>query len=158
MIKIASGIASILAMIIACHLSFAGEIFQWRDAAGHVHFTDDPAKVPWEYQDGASRQMKDYAPARKVASRHDKDVWKLHCAECHHPGEGRVGDLRGLAGYALHEASDRFMKLPEQMLPDLRKAIEGRTTDMKPMSLDDNKLLAISRHLIQEQIDSRSAR
>ena len=158
MIRLASAITAIVAMTFVCHLSLASEIFQWRDAAGHIHFTDDPSKVPWEYQDGAIRQLEDYAPTRKVASRDDKGAWKLHCAECHHPGEGRVGDLRGLAGYTLHESSDRFMKLPEQMLPDLRKAIEGRTTDMKPMSLDDNTLLAISRHLIQEQIDSRSAR
>jgi len=158
MIRIASGIAAIVAMIFGCHLSLAGEIFQWRDTAGHIHFTDDPSKVPLQYQGGAVRQLEDYAPAKKVASRGDKDAWEMHCAECHHPGEGKVGDLRGLAGYTLNESTDRFFKQPEQMIPDLKKAIEGRTTDMKPMSLDDNKLLAISRHLIQEQIDSRSAR
>ena len=133
--------------------AMAAEIYSWKDATG-THFTDNVANVPPEFRKSGKREIKGdiqvVSKSKATSVSKDKTVWKVRCTSCHHTGSGRKGGKRGLASYTMNFISG-FQKTPEQVMPSLKKATNGRTTDMKPMNLPDDELLAIARFLLKDQ-------
>ena len=55
-------VCSVLCLLAA---SASGEIYQWTDADGRVHMTDDLSQVPASQRPGAQRQVKESRPSRR---------------------------------------------------------------------------------------------
>ena len=139
---------------------WAGEFYQWRDSAGRVQFTDDPAKVPAEYRESGKRKMGSIEStgeatqasvgASKVLS--GKAIWQEKCAECHHTGFGFMPgtDIMGLGPTAVDDVS-RMPKKPEEILFDLRFAVDGRKGVMRAVDMSDEEILAVAKFLTGEQ-------
>ncbi len=54
-------VCSVLCLLAA---SASGEIYQWTDADGQVHMTDDLSQVPASQRPGAKREVNDSTPSR----------------------------------------------------------------------------------------------
>jgi len=129
----------------------ADRIYQWVDAAGIRHFTNNESNIPSQYRVKV-KDMKLQAvrvEAKKppaVAS--GEKLWLERCAACHTPGLEGVGVLRPLASEVIDPAT-RFPRTPDVLSSILRGAVEGRTTDMKRMEISDADLLEIAHYLIE---------
>jgi len=139
--------------MLCCQPLIAAEVYSWKDASG-IHFTDNIANVPVEFRESGKREIKGdtqtISKGNTMSASKNKEVWTKRCTSCHHTGAGRKDGKRGLASYTLNFISG-FPKTPEQVLPSLKKATNGRTTDMTPMNLPDEELLAIARFLLKDQ-------
>jgi len=132
----------------------AAKFYQWKDAAGITHFTDNPANIPKAAR-ATSHNMGavDVVHAegeKRISQENGKKLWNTRCASCHFEGQGRKGELRGLGALTVKH-STHFPATPEEMLAKLRPAVEGRTTDMTRMEISDEELLAIARYLLAAQ-------
>jgi len=133
----------------------AGEVYRWRDGSGLWHFTDDPSKVPPRYRKGAVRRL----PARDVAgsasgvsartSSGGEVLWRSKCASCHFlDGNGlRKDGKRGLRRFILNPDTG-FPFGPDRIVPRLRRAADGRTSDMPPVSITEEEMNELVAYLI----------
>ncbi|MES0372559.1 MAG: DUF4124 domain-containing protein [Mariprofundaceae bacterium] len=138
--------------------SYAGEIYKWKDDAGIVHFTDNMNTVPAKYRNEKPLIMKDASPVVKSAvkrplsrSKSKGDVlWINKCAACHHLGKGQVNGLKGL-GYLAVNSVTKFPSLIDEILPDLKYATVGRTSDMEAVELSEDELRAVAQYIINSK-------
>lgn len=135
----------------------AGALYQWRDAAGRLHVTDDATKVPPALRQRAVRKLAPLVPVQRsndnaAPVRHLEGgrVWEEKCAACHHTGKGERDGKLGLGQLAI-DPETRFLRRPEELLPRLKYATSGRTTDMPEVEISDEELLAVARYLVAAQ-------
>lgn len=148
----------LLALLVAgAGLVQAAEIYQWKDAAGKVHFTDNPMNVPAQYRN----QKRDVDPLKgievkgggEIAGRpvsESKALWLDKCASCHHVGEGKSGKLVSLKFLTINRNTN-FPSTPEEMFRRMREAADGRIGDMKAVEVADDELLLIAEYLLDTQ-------
>jgi mono/diheme cytochrome c family protein len=74
----------------------------------------------------------------------------MQCASCHTTGIGFVEGKIGLLDYVQNLDTGMAISAPN-VIKSLRKATQGRTTDMRPMNLLDEELTAITRYLMTFQ-------
>jgi len=132
-------------------MAVADRIYQWVDAAGIRHFTNNESNIPSQYRVKV-KDMKLQAvrvEAKKppaVAS--GEKLWLERCAACHTPGLKDEGNLRSL-GLRVIDPATRFPRTPDVLSLIFRGAVEGRTTDMTRMEISDADLLEIAHYLIE---------
>lgn len=142
----AAGIGLLLSVFAAS--ASAAEIYQWRDKAGIVHFTDDPMQVPAGQRAEAAREVTPL-PLQRGAGISGKAAWKEKCALCHSPADS-IGDKLGLGRVAW--PTDALNPVGADSLTEqLRYAASGRYSDMDRVDTDDEELEAIARYLISAQ-------
>ncbi|MDX8410292.1 MAG: DUF4124 domain-containing protein [Mariprofundaceae bacterium] len=130
--------------------SFAAEIYQWRDKAGIVHFTDDPMQVPADQRSGATRKLEPLPLQHSSLGSSGKDVWDEKCALCHSSDAlGREGKL-GLGKIVWPPDALGPIGL-KALIKTLRFAADGRYSDMGKVDTDDEELESIARHLLSVQ-------
>lgn len=136
----------------------AERLYQWRDAAGRLHITDDATKVPPAARERSERHLTPLMPVHTEAKGEPEPqagldgsrLWRDKCAACHHTGSGDRDGKMGLADLTLDKAT-RFLREPEELLANLKYATSGRTTDMPEVEVSDAELLAIARYLLAAQ-------
>jgi len=139
--------------IMLCCVSWvsAKEIYTWKSDTG-THYTDNLAEVPEEYREKGKRDLATDEPTLDneilVNLRKDEMIWKAKCAMCHHTGEGKIEGKRGLVDFTLIYP-DKTKRTVEQMLPELRMVIQGRTSEMPKHDISDEELLSIARFLLR---------
>lgn len=138
-------------------LADAAAVYQWKDAAGHMHFTDNLGQVPPQYrqqglkvrniQSQDTKSSANRVPA--TISSGGKKIWETKCASCHFiNGKGlREDGKRGLQRFVLNEKTG-FPFNPEDILPRVRRAVAGRTSDMPPVNITDKELTLLINYLI----------
>jgi len=127
----------------------ADKVYQWKDASGMTHFTNNPLQVPKEYR-VKKRVMKSEVPqgssaTHKLTRGLGEKLWLSHCSSCH--SVGRAGK-RPLASVVIDPVS-HFARSPKVLSKLLRGAVDGRTTDMKGVNITDGELLEVTRYLIK---------
>lgn len=138
-------------------LAQAAEIYQWKDAAGKVHYTDNPMNVPAQYRD----QKRDVRPLQGIETKGGgeipgrpvsemKALWLERCASCHHMGEGKKGGLVGLK-FLIINRNTNFPNSTDAMVRRMRAAASGRIGDMDPIEISDADLLMIAQYLLDAQ-------
>jgi len=132
----------------------AAKLYQWKDAAGITHFTDNLANIPKAARatprNVGTVDVVHAEGKNRISQENGEKLWNARCASCHFEGQGRKGELRGLGSLAVNPVT-RFPATPNRMLAKLRPAVEGRTTDMTRMEISDEELLAIARYLLAAQ-------
>ncbi len=129
----------------------ATTLYQWKDASGHMHFTDSLAKVPVEYRPNSARQMKPLKSASKDAKSKVLDGRALYdnkCDSCHVIGYADDGAREGLA-WAIIDQSTKYPHTRENLFRNLRGIVDGRI-DMPIVDIGDDELMAITDYLIKE--------
>jgi hypothetical protein len=148
-----------LLLLVACGLSWAGigvaaELYQWRDDAGQLHFTDNPMEVPAQYRDlkrsVGKLEVVSTSSAGGAVSSSKGELWMERCAACHHVGRGKKGNLVGLGYLAVNKVT-RFPNTPQEVFKTFREAANGRIGDMKPIQISDDDLLKIARYFLGAQ-------
>jgi len=145
---------AVLAGLIIPDTGWCAKFYQWKDAAGITHFTDNPANIPKKALAtprnlGAADVVRTEG-SNQTLQENGKKLWNARCASCHFEGQGRKGKLRGLGQLTVNQAT-HFPATSNEMLAKLRPAVEGRTTDMTRMKISDEALLAIARYLLAAQ-------
>jgi len=153
----AIGVLSLCVWNFAPVFADAAEIYQWKDAAGHMHFTDNPGQVPPRYrQQGLKKRNIQPQDAKfsvnrmpSTISSGGKKLWETKCISCHFiNGDGLAGDgKRGLRRFVLNRKTGYPFNF-EQILPRLRRAVAGRTSDMPPVDINDKELALLVNYLI----------
>jgi len=146
----------ILYLAIYVEPGYAGEVYKWQDASGIVHFTDSLSKVPVKYRKNKPLIMKDslfdVRGSEKSKEGFSKPegakIWDEKCAECHHLGFGQMTGLKGLAYLAVNPMT-KFPARVEDIFPDLKYAVSGRTSDMPEVDVSDAGLRALARYIIE---------
>jgi len=113
--------------------------------------------VPPQYRGKSARQLQKPGghagtvtrlPAAKASK--GEVLWKNKCSSCHFlNGNGlRISDgKRGLQRFILNPATG-FPFNPDQVIPRFRRAVDGRTSDMPPVSMTDEELKMLVSYLI----------
>jgi len=140
------GGAGLLAAALTLSAS-AADIYQWRDKAGIVHFTDDPMQVPAEKRADAIRELEPVAVRQSGPDRAGRAAWEEKCALCHSPD-----DLAAEGKVALGPVvwpSDALSPLPlAEVVERLRQAARGSYSAMARVDVDDETLESIGRYLL----------
>jgi hypothetical protein len=133
----------------------AKEIYKWKEG-DKTYFTDNLDDVPFEFRENGKRELKNRWSRRdeeaiiQAGKEKDKAVWEMQCASCHTTGIGFVEGKIGLLDYVQNLDTGMAISAPN-VIKSLRKATQGRTTDMRPMNLLDEELTAITRYLMTFQ-------
>jgi len=149
---------SMFVAVAAClAVADAAVLFQWKDAAGHWHFTDNPNQVPPQYRkQGVKKRNLQSSDVLKPSvtlvpatiATGGEALWKTKCASCHHIENDKTskdGKL-GLRRFVLNRET-HYPFTPEQVLPNLHYAVSGRTSDMPPVDISDEDLMKIATYL-----------
>lgn len=136
--------------LLSWQVAGADRIYKWKDSAGIMHFTNNKANIPPQYRVETKDMMALPSVGNKRLSKSDigGSLWRARCASCHTAGVEKKKGLRPLASTVI-DPSTRFARTEGRLLPILRQAVAGRTTDMKAMEISDADLLEISRYLIK---------
>jgi len=137
--------------------TYAAQIYQWKDASGVIHFSDNPNAVPPQYRKDSGRNIQEL-PATRVsesaaskanapARYRGREIWRSKCAECHYVSGNALKDgKRGLHRFIIDEQTN-FPRDPEQVLPQFKYATSGRTSEMPPVDISDDELRAMIKYL-----------
>jgi len=143
-----------LAGVLGSTSVLAAKFYQWKDAAGITHFTDNPSNIPKTARatprNVGALGVVHTESENQTLQANGKKLWNAQCVSCHFEGQGRKGKLRGLGKFTVNQAT-HFPATSNEMLAKFRPAVEGRTTDMKRMTISDEDLLAIARYLLAAQ-------
>jgi len=130
----------------------ADRIYQWKDSVGVTHFTNNESNIPSQYRVKIKdMKLQPAEGSNKVKPEADiigEQLWHARCASCHTPGVEKKNGLRPLASVVI-DPNTRFHRSSDVLNLILRKAIEGRTTDMKRLDISDADLLEITDYLIE---------
>lgn len=135
----------------------ATQIYQWKDASGVTHFSDNPDMVPPQYREKSGRNISGLAGTRtseatvsreSIPARYrGKEIWQSKCAECHYASGNSLKDgKRGLHRFIVNEQTNYPME-PEQVLPRFKYAVSGRTSSMPAIEISDDELNAMIKYL-----------
>ncbi len=147
-------------MMILCMLfaqaAWAETIYQWRDEAGVLHFTDNPAKVPADKREGSARELSSpvskqkekQASGRSQTASIGQDLWLNKCSSCHHlNGTGWKGDKLGLQPFVV-DSSTGFPLAIDDIVRNFRYAVKGRTSNMPEIEISEDELSALARYIV----------
>jgi len=145
----------ILPLIAFAPSTYAGAIYKWKDAAGMVHFTDNLNNVPAKYRKDKPLIMGNGLPDVKspekskvqLPTSEGGKLWNNKCSACHYLGNGQADGLKGL-GYLAVNPATKFPAHVEEILPDLRYAVSGRTSDMEEVGISDDELRTVAQYII----------
>jgi len=137
---------------------YAGALYKWKDAAGMVHFTDNPNNVPAKYRKDKPLIMGKGLPNVKNPEKgrvhlprsEGARLWANICSECHSLGKGRASGLKDLSYLAVNRVS-KFSARVEEIFPDLKYAVSGRTSDMDEVDISDDELRAVAQYIIDSR-------
>jgi len=139
-----------LIVMMTINVAMADRIYQWVDAAGIRHFTNNESNIPAQYRvkvkDMKLQAARVEAKPPTLAS--GEKLWTERCAACHTLGLKAEGNLRPL-GLKVIDPVTRFPRTPDVLSSIFRGAVEGRTTDMKRIEISDADLLEIAHYLIE---------
>lgn len=136
--------------------AWAETIYQWRDEAGAIHFTDNPASVPADKREGSARvlpspvskQKKKQASGRSQAASTGQDLWLNKCSSCHHlNGAGWKGDKLGLHPFVV-DSSTGFPLTVDDIVRNFRYAVKGRTSNMPEIEISEDELSALAKYIV----------
>jgi len=138
------------ALLMACctlGTAYAVDIYQWKDAGGITHFTDNGMNVPEKYRKTAKRKVnKLQISGGNEQSKGGATAWLAKCASCHTTGESK-GDKSGLGALAVNQKS-KFPATIEEIVPQLRRAANGRMSDMPSLDVTDKELKQIATFIL----------
>ncbi len=128
------------------------KVFSWKDAAGVVHYTDNQANIPQAYRKKAEA---DELPelvvvdsgAKPAAPLTGAGVFANRCGKCHVAAYEDKGEKIAL----LEKAVDRRTRMvlsDIELAAVLKRAADGRYSDMPGMEISRDDLLTIARFLI----------
>ncbi len=144
------------ALFMACcaaGVTYAADIYQWKDAGGITHFTDNEMNVPDKYRKTAKRKINklrvsgssDGNVQEKTKSLEAK-AWLAKCASCHTKSGDKDGKL-GLGALAVNQQT-KFPATIEEIVPQLRWAANGRMSDMPSLDVTDEELKQIAAFIL----------
>ncbi|MDX8396849.1 MAG: DUF4124 domain-containing protein [Mariprofundaceae bacterium] len=139
-------------VLVVCGSAQAVELYQWKDAAGVLHFTDNELNVPALQRQSAKREvnaLRAYSGSegsQPQAVGMAEKVWMLKCASCHTTGLGENEKI-GLGKLAVNQ-STKFPETIENLWPKLRWAADGRWSDMPKQDVSDDELKQIAAFLL----------
>jgi len=140
-------LSSMLCVLVSA--SLAATLYQWKDAAGHMHFTDNLSKVPAEHRSNSARDMRPLVAASKVERVLDgRALYEAKCATCHVIGYKNDGAREGLA-WAIISDKTKYPQPPDKLFLIIREAVDGEV-DMPVMKISDKEVMAIANYLIKE--------
>lgn len=130
-------------------------IYRWRDKAGVMHFSDDPAAVPARnrkdalHEPSSNRGNLQVIDARSLATKSDmgQRLWEDKCARCHHLGQGEADEKVGLLGILINPDT-HFPESKASIVKKLRFATDGRYSDMPKINISDEELEKIASYLL----------
>lgn len=132
----------------------AGDIYQWTDSSGGLHFTDNLMKVPPQYREKSKRNVDPLKGIknRKVVKQEDekKVAWQMHCGECHSTGASQEG-LLGLSKVAI----DLNTALP-RAVSEVRTALSSAIRNATHFEIDsvqgvnEEAMEHITRYLMEQ--------
>lgn len=137
----------------AVGVTYAADVYQWKDADDITHFTDNEMNVPEKYRKIAKRKINKL----QVSGGSDGSVqgklkglgaavWLDKCASCHTTGENK-GDKLGLAVLAVNQQS-KFPATVEEIIPKLRFAANGGISNMPSLDVTDDELKQVAAFIL----------
>jgi mono/diheme cytochrome c family protein len=157
MVRAAAGAAG-LAMLLAVSpaTAGAGQIYQWTDANGIVHFSDNPDDVPVQDRDNSRREVQPLAgiaPQEDTSSTGDDDgrkVWESKCQACHvYDSNSTEKGHTGLLKYILNPET-KFPYPDDQIKNSLENGIRGNGEGMPAVDISEDELNALVAFLKKE--------
>lgn len=143
-------------LVLACMVSgvaVAARVYQWKDEAGRVHFTDDATKVPSAYRHKSARDIRPVEPMAGAAPSKDERtldgnaLYQKKCAACHVLGFKDKGEKEAL-GWAIINPDTNYPRSADELFRKLRYVVDGGI-DMPEVDASDDELKAIARYLIE---------
>ena len=146
--------AAALALIALALSAAAGEVYRWRDAAGVIHFTDDPSKVPPEAKPVRAHPerlivLENPEAKQAPAGKDGAALFAQRCAKCHVLFPEEDPSKEPLAD-ALLDAKTRAPRPLGEVVKTLRMAADGRFSDMDALEISDEELRRIARYLLAQ--------
>ena len=151
---VAAGLAVLLAMIPAA--ARAGQIYQWKDAGGVVHFTDNPDEVPVQDRDKSRRDVEPLAgiaaqAGTSIASADPgRKIWETKCQACHvYDNDSTEKGHTGLLKYILNPDT-KFPYPDKAIFNSLQKGVRGNGEGMPAIDISDDDLRTLVQFLSKE--------
>lgn len=146
------GVASGILLALSFTVAYSGEIYQWKDTSGVIHFTDNANKVPAKYRDKSARHVSALPVYGERAASTSflldgQILWAERCSSCHHMGEGMDGDKVGLGEHLINQES-KFPASVDHVADDFQYAVAGRYSDMSAIDISKEELTAIARYFV----------
>ncbi|RME83461.1 MAG: DUF4124 domain-containing protein [Zetaproteobacteria bacterium] len=143
-----------MALLGVCALAaaaWAGEIYQWRDAQGVVHFTDDPSRIPPEAEPRRAHPERVIVMERKGGeAAPGMALFAQKCGACHVLFADEDPNKEPLAD-ALRDPNANVSYSEKEIFAKIRAAARGEIegSDMEPVEISDEELRAIARALAE---------
>lgn len=147
-------------VLVALALSTAGawaqRIYQWQDAAGVTHFTDDPGAVPLEYRGQGQRELEPLAGIGPSADTQGaggglgRKIWESKCQACHvYDSDSTQEGHMGLRSYILNPKT-KFPYPEARITAVLRKGVRGTGEGMPAIEISDQEMKALVQFLVRQ--------
>ena len=141
----AAGLA--LMLLASPGAAVAGQVYQWTDANGVMHFSDNPDDVPVQDRDNSRREVQPLAgiaPQEDTASPGDDDdgrkIWESKCQACHvYDSNSTEKGHTGLLKYILNPET-KFPYPDNVILNSLEKGVRGNGEGMPAIDISEDEL------------------
>lgn len=152
----------LLLLALAGGTAEAAQLYQWKDEAGVVHFTDNPMDVPGDHRANDRREVKPLQPvsgpapkgaASKAASAGAR-LWQQYCSQCHtlaHNTQSSNAKGKMGLGQLTINPETKFPATVNELLPKLQWAVQGRLTDMSSVKISEADLKQIASFMLGEK-------
>jgi mono/diheme cytochrome c family protein len=134
----------------------AGEIYQWKDASGVVHFSDNPDDVPVQDR---GKSLRDVQPLAGIATQTDttatgdddgRKIWESKCQACHvYDSNSTEKGHTGLLKYILNPDT-KFPYPNSVIMNSLENGIRGNSEGMPAVSITDDEMKTLVDFLKKE--------
>ena len=149
-----AGILMLTAAAIWPASALAERIYQWKDADGVTHFTDDVGAVPLQYR---GQSQRDLEPLTGIGSEADtggadeglgRRIWETKCQACHvYDSSGTQQGRKGLRSYILNPET-KFPYPEATITASLRKGVKGTGEGMPAIEISEKEMKALVRFLV----------
>lgn len=144
------GLMLSLLLAMAPATASAAQIYQWKDANGVVHFSDNPDAVPVQDRGKSERQVEPLAgmaPPSGMSGDPGQIVWETKCASCHaYDNNSTERGHLGLLNYILNP--DTKFPYPDDVIKSsLEKGIRGNGEGMPAIDVSDEQVNALVKFL-----------
>jgi mono/diheme cytochrome c family protein len=141
----AAGLA--LMLLASPGAAVAGQVYQWTDANGVMHFSDNPDDVPVQDRDNSRREVQPLAgiaPQEDTAAPGDDDdgrkIWESKCQACHvYDSNSTEKGHTGLLKYILNPET-KFPYPDNVILNSLEKGVRGNGEGMPAIDISEDEL------------------
>jgi mono/diheme cytochrome c family protein len=155
-VRCAAVVMALMLLAPAGPRAWAQRIYQWKDAAGVMHFTDDQGAVPVQYRGQGKRDLEPLAgigPAAGSDSATDslgRRIWESKCQACHvYDSDSRQKGHTGLRSYILNPQTK--FPYPEARIADaLSKGVRGTGEGMPAIAISDKEMKALVQFLTRQ--------